>query len=625
MGSDSAENWCICCGLGIGLWFCPLMICAIMFGVSVGPPRIVETDCFAGNSLNPSEQMWCSPNLTTNVKVNMSANCLSLYRVKKADLSKKIIRHEEVRKSLTIPSNTFDLYPFVMMAGSNVTAYIESNTSSDHCYLLNETNYVKFMMHRHGNNFTCIDEGIGILNTSFSATSNDAYYFVIEHHDNERAKVTLNMNFSYLVYDVSSKRAAKCSKKEECEFEDIAPDEMIIADNHGNKKCESRLVMVEERDFASMWIPSLVVMVVSIIMEIVSFVLFWYFKWLDEKRTCCDYYALNKISDYSVYILFFAGLVFIIPFLVFLILFAVFVNDTTVEEEFCFNRTFLNPSEQMLCSPNSTIDVKANMTSNCISLYRVNKSDLPDKIFRHSAIYKSMNIPSHRYASYSFLMMEGSSVTASIESDTSSDYCYLLDDENFKKFGEFSSFTYIDRGIGALNTSFKATKNGLYYFLIDHPEAGKTKVALNMSFFYSVYDVSRKKAADCSAKDECLFEDTTPDELIIADNHGKTECNSELLLSEEHRTDLWIVFLCLTIGFLLLIGSCFVISRLCRYWNNVLDERRHGPRKPWKKIEETTPLTSTSDSTTPTTAGSTLGSETSSTISYVNELPPYSA
>ena len=95
--------------------------------------------CANGTSLNPGEQMWCKPSEETTVTAYPGER-VDVFRFKLKDAPPMIEREVTVDQDVSIHSNGYQYYSFVMNPGSTVSAHLTTPSSYVDCYLLDNYN-----------------------------------------------------------------------------------------------------------------------------------------------------------------------------------------------------------------------------------------------------------------------------------------------------------------------------------------------------------------------------------------------------------------------------------------------------------------------------------------------------
>ena len=293
------------------------------------------------------------------------------------------------------------------------------------------------------------------------------------------------------------------------------------------------------------------------------------------------------------------------------------------ELHYCVNGQSLNPKEQIWCTPNEISTVRTDSFSSSISVYRLKKSDLPEKVFRSDEQHESLSVNSNSYKYYSFVMMPEGRVTGTINSTDSSDRCYLMDYENYLKFIDRKNFKALTEGRGYLNATFEATVPDNYYFVVYHPGDGTVTARFDLSFNYSVYPVFGLKADPCSSEGDCTFENVGPDEIIIADSNSQVEQRFHLLLPDELDVSTAAIhIMIIVVTGSLMIGFISVSVYLCYFAGkkNSTEEEDSVPLMETEKTPNSSTETSTDDEIKDEKT-----SEPQPTIPYLENLPSYDA
>ena len=338
----------------------------------------------------------------------------------------------------------------------------------------------------------------------------------------------------------------------------------------------------------------------------------------DEKTTakddCCVAVALLLSS---------LGLAAFVSFIIWLIF-------ASPSYDYCINGDALNAKEQSWCMPNksSSVMIDTKLRPYCTSFYRVKRSELPKVSHRYSKVDETMKIYSEGYKYYSFVMMPGGNVTATIESSDSDDMCYLLkykDFEDFRKSQRDSGFKYEKKGKGTLKTVFKPTVGDTYYFAVAHRWGPKATATFDMEFFYAVYNLSSEHRVHCSSsKTSCELNDTKSDELIIADNPGNDECRAELLIPGSPSAGLIAGVVIFVIPFYLL-SCCFGLCSFDRF-NSFRSKRAEEKTETGSLLAKETQTTGTPFSTnTPESVEETPSGPSAKGLHEYQELPYYSS
>jgi len=332
----------------------------------------------------------------------------------------------------------------------------------------------------------------------------------------------------------------------------------------------------------------------------------------------------------------FLGVMFLVMAAIFggvaaLMFWVVFGDGVPLAKDYCVGATSLNPGEQLWCTSNLTTNMTANVNKTCINLYRAKKSDLPNITHRIVKIHETLSVSSFSYKFYSFVMMAGSNVTAQIESTRGKDDCYFMTSTDFAHFlDEDATTTYILKSKGTLIVQYNIRYAGTYYFVVSHSSTGKVSATFNMDFAYAVYNMSSWKSDSCSDS-KCLFNETKPNEMLIADNHCEEECEAELLLSEKVNIVFIVMMSILILGPFSIGTIGLLVASLFNFFTYLIHKSfkktdRHVDHSSTLEDKKTPLLTTSGSTETPTAGGTDEGSssekplqETSSSISYVND------
>ena len=228
----------ICCVFVIGL------IILIIPYIFSSIPTYNEHACVGGMFLRDKEQMWCTPKSKSDVTVSGKCSFLSLFRLKKSQLPKKIIRSTSyVKTDIVIAKKSSVSHSFEMMPGSNVSGTIGSSDRSDDCYFMTIDNFNSFL---NKNDFTPIQSGKGSLSTTFAVTEGNEFVFVINHPGSESVGGFINLTLNYAVYDTSSLNPLNCKydvDDQQCDLEDVTSNEVIVAEYGDNSVCQVQLLL----------------------------------------------------------------------------------------------------------------------------------------------------------------------------------------------------------------------------------------------------------------------------------------------------------------------------------------------------------------------------------------------
>ena len=299
----------------------------------------------------------------------------------------------------------------------------------------------------------------------------------------------------------------------------------------------------------------------------------------------------------------------------------------SVELRYCVNGLSLNPKEQMWCTPLIATTVRTEYFAPSVSVYRMRKSELPDRVFRHDEQNMSFPLRQNMYKYYSFEMMPGSSISARISSSSYSDKCFFMDYENFLKFCDRGHYKPIMDGPGVLSVTYSVTVADNYYFVVYHPGSGTVTVSFDMSFNYSVYNVSQFKPDPCSLEGRCTFHDVGSDEIIIADSNSDKELDFHLLLPDQVNSSSSVVLIVLLIAFgLLMIGFISLYVWFCHFANKKSDTDKEEDSIPLMETEKTpSSETPASDPVTGELPPESPEKTALPTIPYLEALPAYQA
>jgi len=152
----------------------------------------------------------------------------------------------------------------MMNPGSSVTAHLRSERYID-CYLLDYNNMARFAS--GSSLFSYISYGKGSLSVTFRPNKSDSYFFAFGHQSssgNYSVTATYDLSFQYVAYDVSDRRYECSSHK--CEFEDVEPDEIIVADNNYSTKYKCQMTLPDAIGI----IPVVIAVVLGIVIVIVA-------------------------------------------------------------------------------------------------------------------------------------------------------------------------------------------------------------------------------------------------------------------------------------------------------------------------------------------------------------------
>jgi len=190
--------------------------------------------CVGGELLSAHEQMWCSPNDKSLVTAKCSAGCSSvrLFRLKKSELPGKVTHRSSVSENFQVGSNSYKFYSFEMNPGSVVDAEIWSSTPRDHCYFLTFPNFVLFTQQKAFSAIKSADGSLSVKN--YYVNKSDAFYLVVYHPGDFSARTYFNVSLEYVLYNMTSKKQFDCHLNSECIFEDVEPNEVVIAENDGD-------------------------------------------------------------------------------------------------------------------------------------------------------------------------------------------------------------------------------------------------------------------------------------------------------------------------------------------------------------------------------------------------------
>ena len=228
----------------------------------------------------------------------------------------------------------------------------------------------------------------------------------------------------------------------------------------------------------------------------------------------------------------------------------------------CVKGDSLNGYEQIWCSPKHKASINATRTNgSSIALYRVKKANVSSKIARFAHIQNQFNVSTNNNIHYSFVLMQGSSVRAEMDSTDINDDWYLMDYDNLESYQNGDPFTSIKSSKGSLSVAFEATESDSYYFFVHHRH-GKGVVSFDMQFKYLVFDLGSSISPSCNDQINCTFEDVGSDELIIADNSQSEEWSLHLDLPRKIdliATVFLLTFLVITgIGTIGSVGFCML-------------------------------------------------------------------
>ena len=240
--SDAMVFYCM---MTIGVFVAVQVVVAIVsIPLWVNWPLFEKDFCGPGNSLNPYEQMWCTPAKMTNITSNSSSNKVLFYRVNKANLPKVVTRYERVRRSFVVSPEHRNQTSFTLMSKSSMTAEVRSSGSSDSLYLMNHKQYVDWYINRKGDG-DYMKSGEGTLQISVFTSKPNSYYIIAYRSGKGNSTVTIDADVDYVLYNLSSKEPVNCQtgKGNECNFSNVSSDEMIIAENTGEMEYDTEILL----------------------------------------------------------------------------------------------------------------------------------------------------------------------------------------------------------------------------------------------------------------------------------------------------------------------------------------------------------------------------------------------
>ena len=351
----------------------------------------------------------------------------------------------------------------------------------------------------------------------------------------------------------------------------------------------------------------------------------WWLLWLQQLELQDEGRILLFLA-FSWRFLFFCGIVS-------LIVWGMFEDPTYYN--FCVNGESLKRKEQSWCMPNESKRVRAEIgfALSCgVKFYRLKKSQLPEITFRHRSVQKTLPFGSESYKYYSFEMMPGGNVTATIKSSDSFDMCYLLKYEDFIDFNKSrknSGFKYEMKGKGVLEAVFKPTVGNNYYFVVLHRMEGSASASFDLDFYYAVYNVSSKYRVNCAKSDSvCQFKNTKSDEMIIADNDCSDDYDAKLLVPGSYFSvgrviGCVIIALPFVIASIIFGGGSFLSFR--SFCSNIKkDIRKHRNERTTLLKKDTQTVGAMDSGKTPTMdSGDTPSGSCTECMKNEQELPPY--
>ena len=162
--------------------------------------------------------------------------------------------------------------------------------------------------------------------------------------------------------------------------------------------------------------------------------------------------------------------------------------------------------------------------------------------------------------------MPESSVAFKVASSDFLDYCYLVDYGNFTEFSEDSSFESILSGKGSFDGIFNVTNADTYFFIVsrtDPVQRGSSTASFDLLFSYVLYNLTSVSPTRCSSSKKCLLTNITAEEMVIADNSAKKECEIQLRWPDTIGTGVVVLLI-------FLIGIPGIVAIVCCVWATVL-------------------------------------------------------
>jgi len=219
------------------------LVCIAIAGALAGVlggtwPLMTTNPCVSGEHLNALEQMWCTPSETDDVNATFNSTAVNFYRVPNNKLPRVTYRPKIVDEEYSVKSYKYRYYEFEAMEGTKITGTIISGNYLDYCYLMNKADFEHFEYERR--TYDDDDEVIYYRKRGIhSLTLNDyelvrsgEYYLVVDHDHAISTTATFDVVINYAVYDMTLFTPVNCTK-ESCKFNDVRPDETIIAENKG--------------------------------------------------------------------------------------------------------------------------------------------------------------------------------------------------------------------------------------------------------------------------------------------------------------------------------------------------------------------------------------------------------
>jgi len=252
--------------------------------------------CTNGESLNPMEQMWCSPKEKSTVSIRKDSR-VNIYRVKKNNLPGKIERQSPLIQQVNRVSRYHeDHYSFVLNPGSYVTANLTSESSTVDCMLLNYDNIVKLT---NGDPYTRILAGKGSLKVvNYTPSVSDEYFFVFGHtasSGKSQPEVAYSMQFTFNVFD-PSKMTPECVSSSSCSVKNVGSDEMVIADNPELKQeCDVFMKLPSDAHLKHVLLYSGIIAGCCVVIVLV----FVSFCWSSIRESCCSFKTSLAVNEAS--------------------------------------------------------------------------------------------------------------------------------------------------------------------------------------------------------------------------------------------------------------------------------------------------------------------------------------